>query len=431
MKKREFLAMGGALPLMLAGCGGSGSGSAPVRLVNASVGYPALGFMVESTQATTADVAYGATSPYENVQAGAVGVTLTVGGASATAASTRTINKDSRYSLVAFGFNNELKSVLITESTVTPDTGKANVNVLNTSVDIGAVDVYLSASKDLSISTLIASNAVGVSQSAFAGVLAGSYYVTVVGAGSITKGITDVRFQSPAPIVLTALQILTIMLTPGASGVLANAIMLTQGTTGTAVSYLNTTARLRAVTSVGGKSVTVAGGILAASTKPQYTNYFAVDTGAPPAVTVDGVALATTQTLSAGGDYTLMIYLDGSGNAISKLIEDNNTAPAASTGVKFRLINLASNNQGLSLGMSVNGVSVASAITYGAASAYTELSPPQTVASRVQVFDGADPIITRDQILPLPNIFTEIVVGVDETGTPIVVKDFFQSASGV
>ena len=80
MKKREFLAMGGAVPLMLAGCGGKGTGSAPVRLVNASVGYPLLGFMVESTQATTADVAYGATSPYENVQAGAVGLTLTVGG---------------------------------------------------------------------------------------------------------------------------------------------------------------------------------------------------------------------------------------------------------------------------------------------------------------------------------------------------------------
>ena len=37
MNKREFLAMGGAVPLMLAGCGGSGTGSAPVRLVNASV----------------------------------------------------------------------------------------------------------------------------------------------------------------------------------------------------------------------------------------------------------------------------------------------------------------------------------------------------------------------------------------------------------
>ena len=69
MNKREFLAVGGAMPLMLAGCGGSGAGSAPVRLVNASVGYPNLGFMVGSTQATTADVAYGSASPFENVKA--------------------------------------------------------------------------------------------------------------------------------------------------------------------------------------------------------------------------------------------------------------------------------------------------------------------------------------------------------------------------
>jgi len=66
MNKREFLVVGGAVPLMLAGCG-SGTGSAPVRLVNASVGYPNLGFMVESTQATSSDVAYGNASPFENV----------------------------------------------------------------------------------------------------------------------------------------------------------------------------------------------------------------------------------------------------------------------------------------------------------------------------------------------------------------------------
>src|SRR5471030_2127423 len=90
MKKREFLAMGGAVPLMLAGCGGSGSGSAPVRLVNASVGYEGpLGFMDESTQITTG-VTYGNASAFSNIEAGSVHLTLTttVNGAetSATAA---------------------------------------------------------------------------------------------------------------------------------------------------------------------------------------------------------------------------------------------------------------------------------------------------------------------------------------------------------
>ena len=449
MNKREFLAMGGALPLMLAGCGGNGSGSAPVRLVNASVGYPLLGFMVESTQATNADVAYGATSPYENVQAGAVGITLTVGGASATAAQTRTINQDQRYSLVAYGFENELKNVLIAESSTTPDAGKANVNVLNTSVDIGAVDVYLSATKDLSVSTLIASSITGVSQSAFSGVLAGSFYVTVVGANSISKGISDVRFQTPAPITLTALQILTIILTPGASGVLANAILLTQGTTGTAVSYLNTTARIRAVTAVPGMATSVIGAtsagatvtVLSSSTVQKYSNYFVVGTGAAPTVTVNGATVAvlmdstdttgvTTQVpavLAAGGDYTLMVYLNGA-TPTAKIIVDNNTAPVTSAGVKFRLINLASDNQGLQLSMSVNSVSVASNVPYGIASDYTEITGvPQTTTSVATVDNGPLTLVSHTQVMTLPNIFTDIVVSVPSSGP---VLDFFRAASG-
>ena len=447
MKKREFLAMGGAVPLVLAGCGGNGSGSAPVRLVNASVGYPlGLGFMVESTQATTADVPYGSTSPFETVQAGAVGFTLTVSNKSATAAQIRTVNKDSRYSLVAYGFANELRLALVTESTVVPDAGKANINVLNTSADIGAVDVYLSAAKDVSNPTLIASSVQASSssptQTAFAGILAGSYYITVVGAGSIQQNISDVRFQTPTAITLTALQVLTVILTPGASGVLANAILLTQGTTGTAVNLPNTTARLRAITSTGGKSVSVAG-VLATTTTSQYSNYVVVNTGTPPVVTVNGAAVtpfmnvkdATTgvvtsqaATLVAGGDYTVMVYVDGSGNPLAQLIEDNNTAPILTQGVKFRLVNLAYNNQGLQLSMSVNSISVASLVPYGTASEYTEISTPQNINSVAEVFDGTDLLTQHSQLMTLGNVFTDFVTSVDpSTG---VAKDIFRAASG-
>ena len=449
MKKREFLAMGGALPLMLAGCG-SGTGSAPMRLVNASVGYPLLGFMDQSTPATTADVAYGATSPFINVQAGAVGLTLTVGGASATAAQIRTVSKDSRYSLVAYGFPSLLKSVLLTESTVVPDAGQANVNVLNTSVDIGPVDVYLSTTPDLSVSTLIASGISGVSQSAFAGVLAGSYYVTVVGANSIAQGINDQRFQTPGAITLTALQVLTIILTPGASGVLANAIMLTQGATGTAVSYLNTTARLRAVTSVGTLTASVGEGVFPASFVPNYSDYAVVTTGAPPVVTVNGAPVAPTMTVStttgtgttavttttvvpavlaAGGDYTMLVYLDGSGNAAASMIADDNTAPVTAQGVKFRLINLASNNQGLALTMTVNSIGIASLVPYATASPYKEITTPQTVNSTATVYYGTEALLATTQVMLLPNIFTQVITSVDLTVTPNTAKGFFKAAT--
>lgn len=448
MKKREFLAMGGAVPLVLAGCGGSSSGSAPVRLVNASVGYPSgLGFMVESTQATTTDVPYGDASAFVNVQAGTVGITLTVGNKSAAAAQTRTINKDARYSLVTYGFSNELRFALVTESTVVPDAGKANVNVLDTSVDIGAVDVYLSPTKDLSNPTQIAStlqaSASAPSQTAFAGILAGSYYITVVGADSIRQGISDVRFQSPTAITLTALQVLTIILTPGASGVLANAILLTQGTSSSApVNLPNTTARLRAITSTAGQSAAVAG-VLAATTTSQYSNYVVVNTGAPPTVTVNGatvtpfmnvkdsttgVVTSQAAALVAGGDYTMMVYVDGSGNPVAQLVEDNNTAPVLAQGVKFRLVNLAADNQGLQLSMSVNSISVASLIPYGTASEYTEISTPQNINSLAEVFDGTDQLTQHSQLMTLGNVFTDFVTSVNPaTG---VAKDIFRAASG-
>jgi hypothetical protein len=453
MNKREFLAVGGAVPLMLAGCGGSGTGSAPVRLVNASVGYPNLGFMIESTQATSADVAYGHASPFENVQAGSVGVTLTVGNNAATSAQTRTINKDQRYSLIAYGYENELKPLLVAESTTTPDTGKANINVLNTSVDMGAVDVYLSSGTDLSVATQIGSSVAGVSQSAFTGVLAGSYYITVVGAGTLQQNISDVRFQTPQAVALTALKVYTVILTPGASGVLANAIVLTQGTADAAsptAQYDNTTARVRAVTAVPGKATSVVGAtaagvsvtVLATSTTQKYSKYFVVKTGTPPVVTVDGNALSilmdstdssgvTTQVaaaLEAGGDYTIMVYLDGSGNAVAKLVEDNNTAAVTSAGVKFRLINLASDNQGLELSMALNGVGIASNVPYGTASDYHEVqNVPQSTASVLTVTNGATSLLTKSMVVPIGNVFTEIVVSVPSSGTPL---DFFASASG-
>jgi hypothetical protein len=461
MNKREFLALGGAVPLMLAGCGGSSSGSAPVRLVNASVGYQGpLGFMDESTQITSG-ITYGKASDYFNVEAGSVHLTLTttVSGAetSATAAQLRTVNKGQRYSLVAYGILDELRMALVAELNTTPDAGTASVNVLNTSADIGAVDVYLSTSKDLSVSTQIASNVAATStspaQSPFAtDIPPGSYYITVVGAGSIARNVSDVRFQTPAPVALSALQVLTVILTPGLSGVLANAILLTQGSTGTSVSYQNTTARARAVTAISGNTTTVVGAtsggtvvnVLSSNGAPQLSDYSVVATGAAPTVKVGGVAVPvvmdstdattgiTTQvaaSLTAGGDYTIMIFPDAtSGAPVAKLIEDDNTAPLTAAGVKFRLINLAVDKPDSQLSMTVNGIGVAKLVPYGSASpkAFEVANVPQGADSTIDVTNGATTVIHRKQVVPLGNIFTDVVVSIPASGVGL---DIFQSAA--
>ena len=95
--------------------------------------------------------------------------------------------------------------------------------------------------------------------------------------------------------------------------------------------------------------------------------------------------MPSTAKLLAGGDYTLMVYLDGRATPVAQIIEDNNTAPVLSQGVKFRLINLASNNQGLQLSLSVNSQSVASLVAYGTASDYfgtVDAAEPRTRSSK-------------------------------------------------
>src|SRR5262245_4086484 len=126
MKKREFLAMGGALPRMVAGCGGEGGGTAQVRLVNAGIGNPNLGLVVNTTQATNSDVAYGSASPFAGVPAGSVTTTLTTttaGVVSDLLSTTRTLSGGSRYSLVGYGYTTAPKSVLIVENQEAPDAG--------------------------------------------------------------------------------------------------------------------------------------------------------------------------------------------------------------------------------------------------------------------------------------------------------------------
>src|SRR6185312_3740343 len=102
--------------------------------------------------------------------------------------------------------------------------------------------------------------------------------------------------------------------------------------------------------------------VLSANSTPKVSPYFVVGTGGAPTVKVNGVAVpvvmdstdattgVTTQVtaaLTAGGDYTIMVYLDGSNQPVAKMIKDDNTAPITAAGVKFRLVNIASDNPGL------------------------------------------------------------------------------------
>jgi hypothetical protein len=423
MKKREFLAMGGALPLMVAGCGGSETGSAQMRLVNASIGYPSLGLVVNTTQATNADVAYGSASPFAGVPAGSVTTTLTTttaGVVSDLLETTRTLSGGQIYSLVAYGFSTAPKSVLLVENQEAPDAGNAAFNVLNTSTDIGAVDVYLSATTDVTTSAPIARSVTGVSQSVFAQINAGTYVLTVVGAGTGGDPVPDVRLQVPG-IALADQQIVTLVLSPGLSGVLVNGILLTHGANGTAQSVLTTFSRVRAVAATGNSGIVSVAGVLAAAASPSYSEYVKVNAGPAPVVTFDGTPLTVSAgTMKPGEDYTLLVYRDATGIK-SKLIFDDNRLPLTTTGCKVRLLNAvydADPAHPLPLTLAVNGATVASNVPAATASGYLEINAlAQSVVTVTSSFINI-PLQTPEITLSSGSIYTELVVGEGSPAAP-------------
>ena len=428
MKKREFLAMGGALPLMVAGCGGSGAGTAQVRLVNASIGYPTLGLVVETTQATSADVAYGAASPFAGVPAGSVTTTLTTTTAGVVTdllSTTRTLSGGARYSLVGYGYTTAPKSVLIIENQTAPDAGNAAFNVLNTSIDVGSIDVYLSPTTELTTAP-IATAINGVSQSVFSQITAGTYVLTVVGTGTGRNAQPDIRLQVSG-VQLADQQIATLILSPGMSGVLANGILLTQGETGTAKSLPNTMARVRAVAATGDSGLVgvIDNGevILAPTVSPAISPYFQVAAGKAPDVQVDGQLLANAGTLAPGGDYTLLVYRQGPvpGTPLNKLILDDNRLPLTVSGCKVRLINAVYDSDAanpLPLTLAVNGLTVASNLAAASASAYLELPAlSQSVISVTSNFT-AIPLQNSTITLSAGSIYTELVVGEGSPASP-------------
>jgi hypothetical protein len=441
MKKREFLAMGGAVPLMLAGCGGSGSGSAQVRLVNASVGYPKLGLVVNTTNATSTDVAYGSASPFAGVPAGSVSTQLTVTNADGTVSSlpvtTRTLNKDARYTMVAYGFATAPKSVLILENQTTPDTGFTSFNVLNTSVDVGAVDVYVSP-PDVAFTTVApqAQNVTGVSQSAFTQVTQGTYTVTVVGAAATGATTNDVRLTIPN-VVLGAQTIVTLILTPGASGVLANGILMVQATDGTVTNYPNTFARVALIAGTGNSgTVTASVGNTVLGTNvasPRVSGYKLVPAGQLPSVTVDSTVVPVLQSdgtaatpLQAGSDYTLLAW--GSETAPqSTIFLDDNRLPSVPTQIKARLLNAVLSPTTLPLTLNVNFQPVASDIEAGQMSSFTTTTPNSSGQTTVGVNSGGFVTVVPDFTATLTpgGVYTMVVAG-EANGTDFsgVLKTF-------
>ncbi len=412
------MALGAAL---LGGCGGnSSSGSAQLRLLNASVGYPSLDMAVNGTVQNSA-VAYGTAGNYVGVSTDAITTSVAIAG-SGTSLSTasRTLGKDVHYTQVAYGWQGQIKTALIQEDTAAAPSGSASLSVLNLAPDAGNVDVYLSGANDpISNATLVATNVAGGSGSGFSQVGAGTYRLRVTGYGDNTDLRLDVQ-----GLTLSSTQVATLILTSTSGGLLVNAIGMQQQSTVSA--YTNTLARARVVAAVSGNgkvsltlgSTTIATGM----TSPNpYAPYAQLTSGTlPVTLSVNGAAVAVPdQALTAGHDYTFLVWGDVASPQMT-LIDDDNRLPTNASNAKIRLVNAMNGSAAapLTLVSDIAGT-MANNVDVGTASPFFANLPGSTsvrlqVISPLQVTPLVD--LQNQNILP-KSVYTMFVFG-DPTTSP-------------
>lgn len=383
MNKRHLLGLVAALPLAwLTACGGGDDGNdAEMRLVNASSGYASLDLLVDDEKIASA-INFGSGSGYSNVKAGDdVDRALTEAGSSTELLSqSHNLNSGDKYTLVAYGWEGALRTVVMTDDEDDADSGKTKVSVLNTSADAGELDVYLTdAGADLDSSTAIVAGVDAGSQSGYTSVTSGTYRLRITGAGDTE----DLRLDIPS-VTLNSTDVLTLVVTPGTGGVLVHAIGVVQE--GDVTPYLNTQARVRMVAAVADATVpnfsrvtvnaddSAASDVILGANVGSFTikDYVLVNAGSVTLETsVDGTALANKAiTVAAGADVTVLVVGKTAADAVVNVIEDDNRLPTANTKYKIRMIHASPMLMDQNLSMTVDSSDVVSDQAFGTASAF-------------------------------------------------------------
>jgi hypothetical protein len=427
MNKRHLLGLVAALPLAwLTACGGGDDGNdANVRLVNASPGYASLDLYVDdadSPQISAVD--FGAASAYTGVPSGDVSNVLTAAGSSTELLTqTRSLGSGKKYTIVAFGFEGALRSVIMQDDESAADSNKTKVSVLNAGSD--DVDVYLTGPDESleSATPVVAGADPNGSQSAFTSVASGTYRLRVTGADDTE----DLRLDLPS-ITLDSTKVLTLVLTPGQGGVLMHAVGVVQD--GDVTPHLNTQARVRLVAAVGTaapfSAVSMsAGGANLGTNIGSFTirDYVLVNAGTLTVTTsVDGTALdPQSVTVTAGSDTTLLVTGSSAADATVKVIDDDNRLPTVNTRYKIRMVHAAPSLAAQSLTMKVASSDVGDAQPLGGASEYESLTPSGEVT--IEITTPADGTIYTMEKTPVSNgVYTVFV----RNSTAGVVAEFKQ-----
>jgi hypothetical protein len=363
-----------AAVVILSSCGSS-SGSANIRMLNASTGYSSLDLYASNNGNTNPNytaqfqgVAYEVISNFASIASGTYSLEFrTTGTTSALATdASESLTDGSHTTYVGYGSSGNFATVKIGEDQSSADSGYAKVTVFNTS-EAGNVDVYLTDSTTdlVNASPVVGNLATGGSSTIT--VTSGNYRLRVVGTGDTTDLRADV-----AQVTFNSTTVDSVLLTSTTGGMLVNVSVLPQQ--GSLTTYNNTQARIRGAVGIS-NGTTVNATIGGANILTNATvgviggTYTLIDSGSlPVTVNVDGAAVTVqNQTLTAGADYTFLLWSNASGTQTS-LIADVNTLPASlATKARVRVLNGMS---GLAdpLTLLVNFQTDATGVTLGSAS---------------------------------------------------------------
>lgn len=409
---------------LLAGCGGGEDPTkAKLRLVNASSGYAALNLVVDD-DTRQSSVAYGGAEGYVDIDPKHTDTELRASGSStALATLTPALTKNRHYTVLAYGRVGALQALLLDENTDTPDSGKTRLRIVNAAPEAGALDVYVTDTGDtLASATALQAGATAGTVNAAATVNAGTRRLRVTGAGSKT----DLRLDL-STLALPSERAATLVLTPGAGGVLVNALLINEQGGITRLDTAQARVRVAAAVADGGSVAASVGGtaLMNGVGAPAVGLYTLVAAGTvTPVVAVNGGAVATAPvTLAAGADYTLMVY-GAAATPAAVWLDDDNRPPSDASRAKLRLVHGVGDIT-TPLSLSVDFVPVADSVAPGTASAYDEtLAPTSTAAWSVTTPGQATAVVSAvDQVFAAGGSYTLFVVGARAAPTGILRKD--------
>jgi len=412
--KKILWAVGIAGLLVLQACrgGGSSTGGAEVRLINATRNHPSIDLIANGSALVTG-VATQQASASVGVSATAYTIQITdTGSQTALATVGPSFAANVNYSLLVYEADGAVKVSFVGQSDAAAAAGHSNLRVYDAAIETGALDVYVTAPNvDLTAAGPPSFSIGGSGNVQVSGPLAfatGTYRIRVTTQGSVS----DVRLDIPS-ILLGEQQVQYLVLTPTAGGALVDGAVLVDG--GGYTGYPNTNARVRLVSGVTSGLVAAAVGsnvVQSGAQSPNIGSYVTVPSGSATwAITVNGISSAVPPiTLGAGSDNTVLLTGTPAASTATPLLDDSKFALTTSTAALRLLNGLSNSSAGVSLSVDFNLLD--DNVLPATSSQYLSVATSTNMRLEVDSTGSSTPLWLQSGVdIPADGAYTVFVIG--------------------